>query len=117
MSIVSFIYDKANISTENYCLFETQGVIQNDGNNVQNQSIGRFDLMHDGSAYLLIGTNRLAGKIVPLKKAIAVSQKVLSHDKDKSSTSPNNEYVDVDYNIKAIIKYKFLFKKRPDLIL
>ncbi|KAJ2809776.1 hypothetical protein H4S07_003065 [Coemansia furcata] len=106
MSQIEFVYDRAN--KRKFCLIETQGSLETDraGGLRGQQRFGQIERLADGKVQMLIGVHRVPGSVVPLKKPLAVLVKQPAENDDSTR-----------YGIEAIIKEKFLFKMRPDVIL
>ncbi|KAJ1884212.1 Chromosome transmission fidelity protein 8 [Coemansia sp. S17] len=106
MSQIEFIYDKAK--QREFCLIEIQGSLETDraGGLRGQQQFGQIERLADGKVQMLIGVHRVPGSVVPLKKPLAVLVK-----------QPADESDSAIYGIEAIIKEKFMFKMRPDVIL
>lgn len=58
---------------------------------------------YQGTPVLKIGSNHLEGKVIPLKKQLAVLEKEEAADRDSK----------VCFNVTGIIKRKIVFKTRP----
>ncbi|KAJ1819645.1 Chromosome transmission fidelity protein 8 [Coemansia sp. S610] len=103
MSEIEFTYDRAK--QREFCLIETQGSLETDraGGLRGQQRFGQIERLADGKVVMLIGVHRVPGSVVALKKPLAVLAKQAG---DESR-----------YEIQSIIKEKFLFKVRPDVIL
>ncbi|KAJ1947038.1 hypothetical protein GGF37_000722 [Kickxella alabastrina] len=118
MSQIDIHYSKAQ-QTE-FCLIETQGSLETDipgGLNGQ-QRFGQIERLPDGKVIMKIGIHRAAGSVVPLKKPLAVMTKRCVIDDNSDNVNDNgveNEDSTVAYDIKAIIKEKFIFKMRPEV--
>ncbi|KAI8321777.1 hypothetical protein GQ54DRAFT_304536 [Martensiomyces pterosporus] len=108
MSQVELIYDKSNL--REFCLLETQGSLETDEpSGLQGQQrFGEIERNADGSVRMIIGVHRVHGSVVKLKNPLAVLRK---RQADGQATS------DVRYDVQAIIKEKFMFKTRPDVVL
>ncbi|KAJ2834376.1 Chromosome transmission fidelity protein 8 [Coemansia furcata] len=106
MSQIEFIYDRAK--QREFCLIETQGSLETDraGGLRGQQRFGQIEQLADGKVQMLIGVHRVPGSVVALKKPLAVLVKQPAGNDDSTR-----------YGIEAIIKEKFLFKMRPDVIL
>ncbi|KAJ2747765.1 Chromosome transmission fidelity protein 8 [Coemansia sp. BCRC 34301] len=106
MSQVKFVYDKAK--QREFCLIETQGSLETDraGGLGGQQRFGQIERLADGKVEMLIGVHRVPGSVVALKKPLAVLAK-----------QPSSGDATSRYEIEAIIKEKFMFKVRPDVIL
>ncbi|KAJ2064559.1 Chromosome transmission fidelity protein 8 [Coemansia sp. S146] len=108
MSQIEFVYDRAK--QREFCLIETQGSLETDraGGLRGQQQFGQIERLADGKVQMLIGVHRVPGSVVPLKKPLAVLVKQPAGENSDDSTI---------YGIEAIIKEKFMFKMRPDVIL
>ncbi|KAJ2910574.1 hypothetical protein GGI21_000730 [Coemansia aciculifera] len=107
MSQIEFMYDKTKL--REFCLIETQGSLETDrpGGLSGQQRFGQIERLADGKVQMLIGVHRVPGSVVPLKKPLAVLVKQSLSGSDTASR----------YEIEAVIKEKFMFKVRPDVIL
>ncbi|KAJ1965191.1 Chromosome transmission fidelity protein 8 [Dipsacomyces acuminosporus] len=115
MSQIEFIYNKAKL--REFCLIETQGSIETDqpsGLRGQ-QRFAEIERREDGSVLMKIGIHRVPGSVVKLKKPLAVLKKQQPDSSEEEAQRGANG--DAKYNIEAIIKEKFMFKTRPDVIL
>ncbi|KAJ1671899.1 Chromosome transmission fidelity protein 8 [Coemansia sp. RSA 1836] len=108
MSQIEFVYDKAK--QREFCLIETQGSLETDraGGLSGQQRFGQIERLADGKVQMLIGVHRVPGSVAALKKPLAVLVKQPTSGDDSEATR---------YGIEAIIKEKFMFKVRPDVIL
>ncbi|KAJ2839479.1 Chromosome transmission fidelity protein 8 [Coemansia sp. 'formosensis'] len=106
MSQIEFVYDRSK--QREFCLIETQGSLETDraGGLRGQQRFGQIERLADGKVQMLIGVHRVPGSVVALKKPLAVLVKQPAESDDSTR-----------YGIEAIIKEKFLFKMRPDVIL
>ncbi|KAJ1956475.1 hypothetical protein EC988_001330 [Linderina pennispora] len=109
MSQVEFIYNKHRL--REFCLIETQGSLETDapaGLRAQ-QRFGEIQRNADGSVKMVIGIHHANGSVVKLKNPLAVVRKRPAEENDGSA--------DIQYDIVAVLKEKFLFKSRPDVVL
>ncbi|KAJ2471608.1 Chromosome transmission fidelity protein 8 [Coemansia sp. RSA 2322] len=92
-----------------FCLIETQGSLETDrpGGLRGQQRFGQIERLADGKVQMLVGVHRVPGSVMQLKKPLAVLIK----------QPPAEEGGDTSYRIEAIIRDKFMFKVRPDVIL
>ncbi|KAJ2754884.1 hypothetical protein H4S06_003504 [Coemansia sp. BCRC 34490] len=116
MSQIRISYNKQ--SQKEFCLLEAQGSLETDqqGGLRGQQRFAEIRRAGNGSkdVVMVVGIHRLPGTVVPLAKPLAVLRKRHSPGLDDSGNNHNSSIV---YGIEAIIKEKFLFKVRPDVIL
>ncbi|KAJ1668767.1 hypothetical protein IW140_000163 [Coemansia sp. RSA 1813] len=107
MSQIEVAYNKQNL--KEFCLLEAQGSLETDQQSGLRgqQKFAEIKRLADGKVLMVVGIHRVPGLVVPLKKPLAVLKKRNPPDPDQNSV----------YDIEAIIKEKFLFKVRPDVIL
>ncbi|PVU85832.1 hypothetical protein BB559_006753 [Furculomyces boomerangus] len=93
MSRIKLLYDPKTTVSENYCIIETQGSIQTDSELLKGIKIGTFEQDPNGSATLHVGTHRLLGKLVSLKKPIAmmIKQRPEKDLEEDIEETPNNK--------------------------
>ncbi|PVU90455.1 hypothetical protein BB561_004881 [Smittium simulii] len=121
MSRITISYACEQVKKRQYCLIELHGSIKTDVESLNGLKIGTFELCSDKSAFLVVGSHRLLGKAVPLKKALAMLIK--APDTNQTSMEIDNstaldsiqEYQTACYDILAVIKYKFVFLDRPSV--
>lgn len=101
MSEITFAYDKTN--QQEFCLIETQGSLETDQNGGLTglRKFATIERHPDHTVSMVVGIHRVPGTTVQLASPLAVLQK----------TAINH------YQIAAIIKEKFMFKIRPDVVL
>ncbi|PVV05369.1 hypothetical protein BB560_000117 [Smittium megazygosporum] len=115
MSRVKINFDKSKIS-DDYCLIELHGTIQTDAPQLRNLQVGKFSIISNDKAELLIGAHKLEGKIVKLDKPLAMMMKVPADNNPLEGNSINenvSEFRTAKYDVLTIIKHKFIFKDRP----
>jgi len=76
------------------------------------RTLGRFTL-EQGVPVLEIGAHRLEGKVVKLKKPLAVIRRVEKDEDVSSSDYEDDSDFDAEYEIVATVRSKVLFKTRP----
>ncbi|KAJ2346977.1 hypothetical protein IWW50_003159 [Coemansia erecta] len=105
MSQIDIRYEKAR--QREFCLLEAQGSLETDstGGLCSQQKFAEVERQANGQVLMRIGVHHVQGSLVKLKKPLAVMKK---HTADDGSIS---------YDIEAIVKEKFLFKLRPDVVL
>ncbi|KAJ1918095.1 hypothetical protein H4219_002816 [Mycoemilia scoparia] len=91
------------------------------------ESINPKEIKENEAAYFEIGSHCLKGKIVKLPKPIAVLRKdhTRSSSPETEMRQENGEgegdqaqiFKKIHYDIEAILKYKFIFSTRPDIVL
>ncbi|KAJ2850981.1 hypothetical protein IWW36_001505 [Coemansia brasiliensis] len=104
MSQIEIRYEKARL--KEFCLLEAQGSLETDspGGLRGQPQFAEIERQANGQVMMKIGVHRVQGTLVKLKKPLAVLKKHSTED----GTS---------YSIDAIVKEKFLFKLRPDVVL
>eukprot|EP01040_Poterioochromonas_malhamensis_P007874 gene7874-8513_t len=83
---------------DEWCILEFQGEIVGD---LSGKELGKLEIKEDGRAEMEIGQHFLEGSVVELKSPFVLI--------DSSNSSSDNK----EYEIKAIVKKKLLFKNRP----
>ncbi|KAI9164217.1 hypothetical protein H9P43_008034 [Blastocladiella emersonii ATCC 22665] len=115
-------------------LIELQGVLECDGDAFAGQTLGRIGFADDSeteSPTLIIGNHRLEGKVVKLKKPLAVIKRagansslfpaaagggdvVMSESHGDEGEGDNlNPTAAGEWHIVGLIKAKFEFRRRP----
>ncbi|KAJ1675819.1 hypothetical protein EV182_000508 [Spiromyces aspiralis] len=108
---------QASADDDVYCLLEAQGKIQTSAPSIQGVRIGRLEQAEN------VGRRELTGKLVKLKNPLALMQKrePPGHDglaDEDASDGPRQQYrPDLHYDVKAVIRHKFLFSSRPDIVI
>ncbi|KAJ1741157.1 hypothetical protein LPJ68_003088 [Coemansia sp. RSA 1086] len=104
MSQIEIRFEKA--AQREFCLLEAQGTLETDspGGLCGQPQIAEIERQANGQAMMKVGVHRVQGTLVKLKKPLAVLKK----QSTENGTS---------YKIDAIVKEKFLFKLRPDVVL
>ncbi|KAI9503158.1 hypothetical protein GGI25_001916 [Coemansia spiralis] len=102
MSQIKLIYNKAN--QKEFCLLEAQGSLETDqrGGLSGQQKFAEIE-RHGDKVTMVVGVHRVPGTVIALKNPLAVLKKRTDGAKA--------------YDIEAVIKEKFLFKVRPDVVL
>ncbi|KAI9592669.1 chromosome transmission fidelity protein 8 [Syncephalis fuscata] len=89
-------------------LIELQGKLATQpGESRDNLHVGNLTIEPNGTVIMFIGYHRLEGKIIVLKKPLAILQRVSSTKHD--STPPP-----VNYNVIDILRHKIVFNLRPE---
>ncbi|KAJ1833096.1 hypothetical protein IWW55_004962 [Coemansia sp. RSA 2706] len=89
-----------------FCLVEAQGSLETDssGGLQGQQKFGEIE-HKNGQVLMRVGVHRVPGTLVQLKKPLAILKK------------RSNEDGSIRYDVEAIVREKFLFKVRPDVVL
>ncbi|KZV64864.1 hypothetical protein PENSPDRAFT_668771 [Peniophora sp. CONT] len=113
----------ANIGTSEVALLELQGQLEVEGNQ-SGQVAGKLTLDPEGKNHaertgvqrkptLRVGHHLLEGKIVNLSKPLAVLEKQSRESDDLEETTQNTSRTPPSYAIRAIVRKKLVFSKRP----
>ncbi|KAJ1858131.1 hypothetical protein GGH12_001720 [Coemansia sp. RSA 1822] len=105
MSQIEIRYEKAR--QREFCLLEAQGSLETDGTGGLRgqQKFAEIERQDNDQVLMRIGVHRVQGSLVKLKKPLAVLKKRVADDGS------------ISYDIEAVVKEKFLFKLRPDVVL
>ncbi|KAI9105780.1 hypothetical protein DFS34DRAFT_600852 [Phlyctochytrium arcticum] len=133
-------------SPHDWILIELQGALAPDGQEtLAGLELGRMEIAENGIPYLYIANHKLEGKRVPIPKPLALIQKLPaptpqsskgnsssmqvdgplsqadsekhSTNSDANITSKPSERSLPTYEAVTIVKYKYIFKARPDYVL
>lgn len=113
-----------------YCIIELQGSIeprdldenfevnsQLDASYFTDKFLGDLHFQKsDGKPLLIVGHHSILGSEVKLKKPFAVIQKIKNSERSRTQ-SEEEELTRSSYLVKALIKKKFVFNKRPQPII
>ncbi|KAJ2548110.1 Chromosome transmission fidelity protein 8 [Coemansia sp. RSA 1933] len=110
MSQVEIAYRKQDL--KEFCLLEAQGSLETDQQSGLSgqKKFAEIKRLEGGKVVMVVGIHRVSGSVVPLDRPLAVLKR-------RSNTDDSDQKPMAAYSIQAIIKEKFLFKARPDVIL
>lgn len=105
---------KRDSNIQEWAIVELQGELSFDSGDItSNHYIGDLHFTKSGTPILIIGIHILHGKEMALTKPIAVLQKKSTILTDEVT----EENCKIEYEIKAIVKKKLVFKARPKPII
>ena len=117
----AFTARSENEAEKEWFLVELQGSLElpPDADSYQNMPLGDLTLGQDGkSAFLTIGHSRLEGRRIQLDNPILLLQRqqissIKMADVDTTQDPHKQAQGRVEYGVRCVIKYKYLFKNRP----
>ncbi|KAJ1529885.1 hypothetical protein ONE63_006617 [Megalurothrips usitatus] len=101
-------------------IIELQGdLVSQGGNDLHGQFIGDLHYTTQGIPTLIIGHHILTGKEIPLDKPFAVLERKRGVKPDCCKEEESSKMLDsqTEYQIRAIVRKKLLFKVRPKPII